>query len=121
MALVRSALFPPGTEMRYTNTNYVVAGLLIEAVTGASAADEVTRRVIAPLGLADTYYPGPGDTGLRVPFAHGYETDDGRRIDVTAFNASAAGLAGSLVSTNEDTSKFITALLDGVVRPPLAR
>jgi len=42
---------------------------------------------------------------------------DGNRKDVTAFNASAAGMAGSLISTNEDTSAFITALLDGRVVP----
>jgi D-alanyl-D-alanine carboxypeptidase len=118
MALAKPAQFPAGTAMKYTNTNYVVAGMLIEAVTGAPAADEVTRRVIAPLGLRDTYFPAPGDTGLRTPFAHGYELVDGRRADVTAFNASAAGMSGSLVSTSEDMSAFITALLDGRVVAP---
>ena len=71
-----------------------------------------------PLGLSDTYFPAPGDTGLRAPFAHGYEVVDGNRKDATVFNASAAGMAGSLVTTNEDTSAFITALLDGRVVPP---
>lgn len=117
MALAHPALFAPGTALKYTNTNYVVAGLLIEAVTGRPAAEEVTRRVIAPLGLVDTYFPASGDTGLRAPFAHGYEIEDGRRTDVTAFNASAAGMSGNLVSTNEDISTFITALLDGQVVP----
>src|SRR5690349_4132054 len=100
------------------NTNYVVAGLLIEKLTGRPAAEEVTRRIITPLGLSDTYFPAAGDTGLRAPFAHGYEAVDGKRKDVTDFNASAAGMAGSLVSTAEDTSAFITALLDGRVVPP---
>ena len=119
MALPKPAQFAPGSEIRYTNTNYVVAGLLIEAVTGAPAADEVTRRIIEPLGLADTYYPGQGDTGLRSPFAHGYELQDGNRTDVTDFNASAAGMSGSLISTNEDTSVFLSALLGGRVLPPV--
>jgi D-alanyl-D-alanine carboxypeptidase len=117
-ALARPAQFPPGTSWEYTNTNYVVAGLIIEAVTGRPTVDEITRRIIAPLGLTDTYFPAPGDTALRTPFAHGYELEDGRRKDVTAFNASAAGMSGSLVSTNEDTTAFITALLDGRVVPP---
>ena len=117
-ALKRPPQFPPGSAITYTNTNYVIAGLLIANVTGHPAADEITRRIIAPLGLSDTYFPAAGDTGLRAPFAHGYELVDGKRKDVTNFNASAAGMAGSLVSTSEDTSAFITALLGGRVVPP---
>ncbi|MGV0716072.1 serine hydrolase domain-containing protein [Mycolicibacterium sp. XJ662] len=117
MALAEPAQFPPGTQMEYTNTNYVIAGMLIERVTGRLAADEITWRIIVPLGLFETYFPAPGDTGLRVPFAHGYELVDGNRRDLTAFQASAAGMAGGLISTNEDTSAFITALLDGRVVP----
>ena len=117
MALTRPAQFSPGSAMKYTNTNYVVAGLLIEAVTASPAADEIARRVIEPLGLSDTYFPAPGDTALRAPFARGYELADGKRTDVTAFNASATGMAGELISTNEDTAAFIAALLDGRVIP----
>jgi D-alanyl-D-alanine carboxypeptidase len=116
-ALTRAAQFPPGAAVRYTNTNYVIAGLLIETVTGRPAAEEVTRRIILPLGLFDTYFPARGDDGLRTPFAHGYEVVDGRRTDVTAFKASAAGMSGELISTNEDASAFLTALLDGRVIP----
>jgi D-alanyl-D-alanine carboxypeptidase len=118
MALTRPAQFAPGTAMKYTNTNYIIAGLLVEKVTGRPAVDEITRRIILPLGLFDTYFPAPPDTGLRQPFAHGYEVEDRRRTDVTDFNASAAGTAGGIVSTNEDLSAFITALLAGRVVPP---
>jgi D-alanyl-D-alanine carboxypeptidase len=117
-ALTRPAQFEPGTAMKYTNTNYVIAGLLIEKVTGHAAADEITWRILLPLGLFDTYFPAPGDMGLRQPFARGYELVEGGRTDVTAFNASAAGTAGGMVSTNEDTTTFLTALLDGRVVPP---
>ncbi len=117
MALVHPAQFTPGAKMKYTNTNYIIAGMLIEKVTGRSAVDEITWRIIVPLGLFETYFPAPGDTGLRAPFAHGYEMVDGRRTDVTPFQASGAGMAGGLISTNEDTSAFITALLDGRVVP----
>jgi D-alanyl-D-alanine carboxypeptidase len=116
-ALTRPAQFAPGRALNYTNTNYVIAGLIIEKLTGQPAADEITRRIIVPLGLSDTYFPVPGDSGLRAPFAHGYEMVDGKRTDVTTFNASAADMAGSLISTNEDTAAFITALLDGRVVP----
>ncbi|SEH64974.1 D-alanyl-D-alanine carboxypeptidase [Mycolicibacterium rutilum] len=117
MALTRPAQFAPGTEMKYTNTNYIIAGLLVEKVTGVPAAVAVTARIIVPLGLFDTYFPAPGDRRLRTPFAHGYELVDGVRTDVTEFNATAAGTAGGLVSTNEDVTTFLTALLDGRVVP----
>jgi D-alanyl-D-alanine carboxypeptidase len=116
-AMTRPAQFAPGTAMKYTNTNYIIAGMLIERVTGRPAAEEITWRIIVPLGLFDTYFPAPGDNGLRPAFAHGYEMVDGRRTDVTDFNASAAGMAGGMVSTNEDTTAFITALLDGRIIP----
>jgi D-alanyl-D-alanine carboxypeptidase len=117
-ALHKPPQFRPGTAMKYTNTNYVIAGLLIEKLSGHPAAEEITRRIITPLGLSGTYFPAPEDSGLRAPFAHGYELIGGKRKDVTRFNASAAGMAGSLISTNEDTSAFITALLDGRVVAP---
>lgn len=116
-ALKRRAQFTPGSAIKYTNTNYVIAGMLIEKLTGHAVAEEITRRIIVPLGLSNTYFPAPSDTGLRAPFAHGYESADGNRKDATEFNASAAGMAGSLVSTNEDTSTFLTALLGGRVVP----
>ncbi len=111
---------PPGHAVPiYTNTNYVVAGLILEAVTGRPAADEITGRIIVPLGLTHTYFPAPGDTGLRAPMAHGYELVDGRREDVTPAEPSGEYMAGSLISTGEDITAFITALLDGrVVAPP---
>ena len=60
MALAKPAQFTPGTAMKYTNTNYVIAGLLIESVTGRPATVEITWRIIMPLGLFDTYFPAPG-------------------------------------------------------------
>lgn len=108
-ALAKPAVFPPGTQMLYTNTNYLVAGLIIEAVTGRSAVDEVTSRILAPLGLADTYFPAPGDVSLASPFVSGYELG----VDETSFPASLAGTAGGMVSTGEDITAFVTALLTG--------
>lgn len=121
--LLSQALAKPGAAPGqpvpvYTNTNYIVAGLIIEAVTGRSAADEITRRIIAPLGLTHTYFPAAGDTGLRSPMAHGYELVDGHRQDVTAEEPSGEYMAGSLISTSEDIAAFVTALLDRRVVAP---
>ena len=55
------AMFPPGTAWGYSNTNYIVAGLLIEAVTGQPLTRELQQRIFTPLGLKDISFPA--DTG----------------------------------------------------------
>jgi D-alanyl-D-alanine carboxypeptidase len=117
-ALAKPVPHPPTSVPVYTNTNYIVAGLILEAVTGRPAVDEITRRIIEPLGLTHTYFPAPGDSWVRAPMAHGYETVDGRREDVTAEEPSGTDMAGSLISTGEDMTGFITALLAGHVVAP---
>lgn len=117
-ALAKPVLHPPTSVPVYTNTNYIVAGLILEAISGRPAAEEVTRRIITPLGLTDTYFPAPGDTWLRSPMAHGYELANGGREDVTAGEPSGEYMAGSLISTGEDITAFITALVDGRIVAP---
>ena len=61
--LVRSGiskprLVVPGTGFHYSTTNYVLAGMIIEEATGRSYGDEVTERILRPLGRGDTVLPG---------------------------------------------------------------
>jgi D-alanyl-D-alanine carboxypeptidase len=61
-------LFEPGTGYHYSNANYIIAGLVIEAVTGEPLADEVTRRFTGPLSLGGTYlHSGTGGLDPRIP------------------------------------------------------
>lgn len=57
LALVGPSHFPPGSDWGYSNTNYLVAGLLVERVTGNAMADELERRITGPLELAGTGFP----------------------------------------------------------------
>lgn len=109
---------PPGERWAYSNTNYVLAGLLIERTTGRPAEWEITRRVIWPLGLYRTYFPATVPH-LIGPNAHGYVPwVDGRLRDFTTYNMSWAWTAGALVSTTHDINRFLKALLDGrLLRP----
>ncbi|WP_354643543.1 serine hydrolase domain-containing protein [Kitasatospora camelliae] len=110
--------FPPGQGWRYSNTNYVLAGMLVEKVTGRSWNQEVERRIIRPLGLAHTSMP---DTATTVPgvHAHGYlKLPSGGRADVTELNPTMAGSAGAGISTTDDLARFNAALLGGrLLRP----
>ncbi|MDW6058906.1 serine hydrolase domain-containing protein [Streptomyces sp. FXJ1.4098] len=109
----------PGAAYRYSNTNYVVIGMIIERVTGHPWRTEVRDRVIRPLGLTGTSLPGDHPY-LPAPYAHGYHTyaEDGRRVDTTVFNSTAADASGDLVTTPMDVNRFFGALLTGrLLRP----
>ena len=100
-------LFAPGASWAYSNTNYVLLGLIVEAVTKHSLASELTRRILRPLGLHATRLGA--DRVMGSPAAHGYF----RGRDVTALNFSFAWGAGSMVSTARDVAHFYQALLGG--------
>ncbi|GAB2681735.1 serine hydrolase domain-containing protein [Nocardia goodfellowii] len=117
LALRSPAQFAPGTRFAYTNTNYIVAGMLIEAVTGHRFTDELRDRILTPLRLADTYLPATGETGLRAPHPTGYATLEGTVTDVTRMEPSVPWTSGSLVSTGADLNRFYLALLAGKVVP----
>ncbi|MFJ8629771.1 serine hydrolase domain-containing protein [Streptomyces sp. NPDC093568] len=119
-ALVARALdLPrPSGAWHYATTNYLLAGLIIREVTGHSPEAEITRRVIRPLGLRDTYWPGD-DVRIRGPHSRSYFTaEDGRLADGTAWNTTFGGVGGALVSTPADLTRFITALLGGRLLVP---
>ncbi|MBL1105058.1 beta-lactamase family protein [Streptomyces sp. 5-8] len=113
--------FAPGTSWSYSNTNYVVAGMVIEKVTGHSYATEVRRRVIDPLHLTATSVPGTRVTVPR-PSSRAYsklaETTTGPTYDVTALNPSIASSAGEMISNSADLDRFYSALLRGKLLPP---
>ncbi|HEY3511376.1 serine hydrolase domain-containing protein [Kribbella sp. NPDC051137] len=120
VALKHKASFPPGTSWEYSNTNYILAGLLVQKVTGRPVGEEITRRVIDRIGLRDTYWPALGDQTIAGPHPHGYykTTPNGRNVDVTELEPSPAWSAGAIVSTPADLNRFFTALIDGrLLRP----
>ncbi|MFF4924688.1 serine hydrolase domain-containing protein [Kitasatospora sp. NPDC001261] len=109
--------FPPGQGWHYSNTNYLLAGLLVEKVTGHPWQQEVDRRIIQPLGLRDTGMPGRS-VRLPGPHAHGYVKLSTGPVDVTELNPSVMGAAGQGISSAADLDRFIAALLDGrLLRP----
>ncbi|BAU87548.1 serine-type D-ala-D-ala carboxypeptidase [Streptomyces laurentii] len=119
-ALKQEAHFSPGAKWEYSNTNYLVAGLVIQKVTGRPVGEEINRRIIDRVGLRHTYFPTPGETTLHEPHPRGYEQDeaDGPLIDYTTMDMSMAWAAGAVISTNSDLNRFYTALLDGDLLPP---
>ena len=132
--------FPPSTGWFYSNTNYILAGLIIEAASGMNYEQALTTMILEPLGLHDTYYangphPGPASAGpvmSRVPRAL-YMLQDCLMYqpepctvstlapligkDMRLQNRSWAGEAGAIISNPHDLGLWIRALFEKRVFP----
>jgi D-alanyl-D-alanine carboxypeptidase len=116
----------PPNEAEYSDTNYILVGMVIEAVTNRSVQDEVRRRFIIPLHLTHTSFPETYPY-LTPPFARGYSYPvdaegspilTGGLIDFTNYNPSFLGAAGAMISNPEDLNRFMKALVGGSLLPP---
>jgi D-alanyl-D-alanine carboxypeptidase len=116
--------FPPGTDWSYSNTGYILLGLVVEKATRTSVAEQLRARIVNRLGLTRTSLPSAAT--LEAPFAHGYllpgnielPTPGDRPLDVTAWSPSWAWAAGAIVSTARDIARFYRALLGGELLAP---
>lgn len=115
IALEQNRAFAPGEQFSYSNTNYLLAGMIIEAVTGTSLAAELEARVFAPLGLDDARLAG--EPGRAV--VNGYSDFDGDfqddatepYLDSTLY--TVAWGAGGLAATAEEVARFASAAFNG--------
>ncbi|MEV5754327.1 serine hydrolase domain-containing protein [Actinoallomurus sp. NPDC052308] len=113
IALEKKPLFEPGKGWSYANTNYILAGMIIEKVTGHRVESEIGRRIIRPLGLKHTSMPQ--GTGFSGPYVHGYYGSYG---DVsTLISPSSGWTSGGMISTVDDVAKFHRALFTGRLLP----
>lgn len=122
--------FEPGAGFHYSNTNYIMLGMIVERLTGLTFGDALQQRLLGPLGLTQTSLPTTN--ALPVPFAHGYErtpasqaavpertNGDGHEepatvvTDATEIAPSVAGAAGAVVSTLGDLDRWLTSLATG--------
>ncbi|MFJ5020389.1 serine hydrolase domain-containing protein [Streptomyces goshikiensis] len=129
--------FAPGASYEYSNTNYVLLGLVAEKAGGRPLGQQFQDRLFAPLGLKGTSLPGMHDRSLPAPFSHGYmyggtsyaladdpypaaiseaaRTGKLKPTDYTHQNPSYANAAGGAVSTADDLATWIKALVTGKV------
>lgn len=114
LAASKPPYFEPGRGFAYSNTNYILAGLIVEAASGEPIGELLRTRVLEPAALAHTYLDGAEEAlpGL----VHGYGRGRGELVETTsAIDASAAGAAGALVSTAGDLTSFYRKVLDGTL------
>ncbi|MCI0768153.1 serine hydrolase domain-containing protein [Bacillus sp. TL12] len=113
LGLAKPPVFAPGEGWDYSNTNTVLAGQIIQKVTGDTYAEQIRKRFIGPLGLKETFVM---EANPHIPGKHatGYNMDrSGHLYDLTEINQSWANAAGNMVSSVKDLTTFFSALLSG--------
>lgn len=122
IGVFRSPYFKPGESYRYSNTNYIILGLLIESLTRNRLPSELNKRILEPLALNNTYMPEI-DPSLPEPYLHGYviSPDEGTYADYTLLNPSFAWAAGGMVSNIPDMCKWALALGKGEMLSEISR
>jgi D-alanyl-D-alanine carboxypeptidase len=117
--------FPAGKGWAYSNTNYALAGMIVERASGHSLTHELERRIFGPLDLRDTSFPvdeptlpGSHSNGYSLDYDDAYEPIEGKLLDMTTLNPSGTWGAGNLVSTTADIAHFWRALLGGRLLSP---
>jgi D-alanyl-D-alanine carboxypeptidase len=128
LAYVGKPLSAPGAAWHYSNTNYLLLGLIAERATGQSLAEAIRTRLLEPTGLAATWYQA-GEAATST-LAHGYrfaatkltakpiDLDDGSGIAPFRSVVTAAGGAGSMAGTSADLARWARALYSGKVLGP---
>lgn len=110
--------FPPGQSYEYSNTNYVLLGLLVEKVTGERIGPYVERHILAPLHLDHTSVPSGAE--FPRPHADGYmpAAPGGPLVDTTKWNFSWAWSAGTMISNLHDLRIWAKAVATGALLKP---
>ena len=116
IANANAPYFPPGTGFHYSNTNYVLLAMIIERITGRTYSQEVTARILVPLGLENTSVPDGPDMPAGSTEGYAYVTD--RWVNVTRFDPSWAFGTGGIVSNSGDMLIWLDALLKGALLDP---
>jgi D-alanyl-D-alanine carboxypeptidase len=116
IGIEESPLFKPGTAWFYSNTNYVLLGLVLQQVTGKPIERLYEEEIIRPLHLTETSFPGTS-SAIPEPYDHGYTlqgTSSGQKpIDSTDWSPSMAWTAGEMISTVDDLLVYGRALGTG--------
>ena len=113
-ALSKPAQFEPGTQWKYTNTNYIVLGMLIERVSQRPVGEQIDERIVKKLGLSHTYFPAPGEEKIRGTHPRGYHLSaEGKLEDITEMDPTWGWAAGAMVSTPSELNTFFQAVFDG--------
>lgn len=113
------AKFSPGERFQYADANFILVGLVLEALTGKPWAEVVSEEVFGPAGMADSAIEALDDDPSRL--ATGYLTSDGPYATWRSniFSVTATGMPdGGLITTATDLARLVDGLRGGAILFP---
>lgn len=110
---IPARLWRPGTETSYSNYGSVLAGYIVERVSGEAFPDYVEKHIFAPLGMNSTTFREPLPAALAPRMASGYQVKDGRLVAEPFELFSPVMPAGSGTSSGPDMARFMMAMMNG--------
>ncbi len=114
VSLKHEPYFPPDSGFHYSNTNFILLGLIIEKITGNSVQTEIKNRILDPLGMTETVFAVNSD--FSAPHAHGYiymDSTASAPVDVTNLDPSWGWTAGAIISTLGDLQRYAKPMATG--------
>ncbi len=117
-AVAQKPYFAPGKGYHYSNTGYLIAGLIIEAVTHDTLAHQIQTRLLAPYGMRHTIVPST--QAIPTPFAHGYglNAKKGWQDVSDSVPVSLMGAAGDMISDATDMHRWIKRFVNAQTGEP---
>ncbi|HWG28057.1 serine hydrolase domain-containing protein [Actinospica sp.] len=117
-SLATSDRIPPNSQYRYSSTDYILLGMMIEEATGERVDAQIWQHIIKPLNLLDTTFPTV-DPYMRGPHAKGYlrTSADASYAELTTMTPSESWTAGAMVATASDVAAFLDGLFNGSLLP----
>jgi CubicO group peptidase (beta-lactamase class C family) len=100
--------FKPGTGWAYSNTGYVLLGMIIEKISGVSYAEFLQSNIFQPLAMKNSGYDRAAD--ILKERASGYEIKDGKVVNADFIDMTIPYAAGGIYSTVEDMYRWNEAL-----------
>jgi D-alanyl-D-alanine carboxypeptidase len=113
-AAAQKPLFAPGARYNYSNTNYLILGMIVEKLTHDTVGNQIRKRLIDPMGLNGTSFPGTAS--MPAPYAHGYELQGSDWHDVSVnVPPSLTWAAGAMISTVPDMKHWVKSYVLGTM------
>ncbi len=100
----------PGDVFHYTNTNYILLGMVIEQASGLSYTDFIRREFTEPLGLSATYIPIDNNYGANVSGGYHIDKNENTTTDFSQIDLSYVWSAGAVISTASDLCEWMTRI-----------
>ncbi len=108
LAYSKKDYFPPGSGWHYSNTGYILAGMIIEKITKSKIDNLYEKYFVRPLKLRNSFYSNKFyPESVIKKMANAYKND----IDITNFNGGAYGVAGAMVMNSDDIATWVKSLL----------